>query len=387
MGQTLNKSALGVQVPSINPGNMLSDSPGGDDGLLALEYILPLKWSDGVEDVGMTAYLRNLSGWVEVTVVDGSAPAVFARHHERWNAMVRHVAPRGPAHPNGKVHGVLTGLAMARHERIVIADDDVRHTRETLARMRELLEHAEVVRPQNYFAVLPWHARWDTARSLVNRAVGSDFPGTLGVRVSALPQGYRGDVLFENLELIRTVKAAGGRETLANDLFIERLPPTTAHFWGQRVRQAYDSQAQPARLALEMALLPALVLQSRNPLGYLPWAAAAVGVAAIGRRKNHGQKVFDTAAPLWAPLWVVERSVTTWIALAHRLRGGMPYAGGQLKDAASPMRELRARHDSRVAHHQEPLADDKTRGTGIRRSCLIKFEARRRLDHDPLRAP
>jgi hypothetical protein len=347
MDETLSKSASSVQATSIDPGKMSSASPAGADGLLDLEYILPLKWSNSAEDGEMTAYLHSLSSWVDVTVVDGSAPEVFQAHHQRWSAMVRHVAPRGPAHPNGKVHGVLTGLAMAGHERIVIADDDVRYTRASLQRMSELLEHAEIVRPQNYFADLPWHAQWDTARSLINRALGSDFPGTLGVRASTVARGYRGDVLFENLELIRTVKAAGGREILADDLFIERLPPTAPHFWGQRVRQAYDSQAQPTRLAIEMALLPALVMQSRNPWGYLLWAAAAVGVAAIGRHRDHGRNVFGIAAPLWAPLWVLERSITTWVALARRLGGGMPYAGGRLKDSASPMRELLARHEPR----------------------------------------
>ncbi len=361
MDATLNKTASSVQATSIDPGRIPSASPAGADGLLGLEYILPLKWSNSAEDDEMTAYLHNLSQWVDVTIVDGSAPEVFHAHHLRWNAMVRHVAPRGPTHPNGKVHGVLTGLAMARHERIIIADDDVRYTRQALARMSDLLEHAELIRPQNYFALLPWHARWDMARSLINRALGSDFPGTLGVRANAVTAGYRGDVLFENLELIRTVKASGGREILADDLFIERLPPTAAHFWGQRVRQAYDSQAQRARLVLEMALLPALVVQSRRPWGYFLWAVAAVGVAAIGRHRGHGHRVFGITAPLWAPLWVLERSFTTWIALVRRLCGGMPYAGGQLKDAASPMRILLARHGSRHEHLHEPTT---TAGTG-----------------------
>lgn len=342
MEQTLSETVPRVRDTMIHAAKELPASPGAPGPRLAVEYILPLKWSHGAQDGQMTAYLRDLSGWVDVTVIDGSPPAVFAAHRRKWAAMVRHVPPAGPVLPNGKVHGVLTGLALSRHERIVIADDDVRHTRESLRRMHDLLEHAEVVRPQNHFTHLPWHARWDTARSLVNRAWGSDYPGTLGVRAGALAHGYRGDVLFENLELIRTVKANGGREIRADDFFIERLPPTARHFWRQRVRQAYDSQAQPLRLAAELALLPALALQARRPLGYALWIAGAIGTAAVGRCRNQGSLGFGATAPLWAPLWVAERAVAAWIALGHRADGGMPYAGARLKDAASSPADLTA---------------------------------------------
>src|SRR5215217_4010099 len=113
----------------------------------------------------------------------------------------------------GKVGGVLTGVRLASHECLVVADDDVRYDADSLARVVEGLRGADVVRPQNYFTPLPWHARWDTARMLLNRMTGGDWPGTLGVRRSVLraTNGYDGRVMFENLELVRTVLAAGGR--------------------------------------------------------------------------------------------------------------------------------------------------------------------------------
>ena len=46
-----------------------------------------------------------------------------------------------------------------------------------------------------------------------------------------------------------------------------------------------------------------------------------------------------------APLWVAERAVTAWLAVATRvLRGGVSYAGTRIARAATPMRELRRRH-------------------------------------------
>src|SRR5690606_804434 len=159
---------------------------------------------------------------------------------------------------NGKVWGVLTGLSIAEHERVIVADDDVRYDEGTLRRMRALLDEADVVRPQNYFSPAPWHAKWDSARSLINRVTGGDWPGTLGVRKAALPHGYDGDCLFENLEMVRTIKAAGGRELVALDLYVRRVPPSSRHFFSQRVRQPYDAWARPLRSAVPPAVLPAV---------------------------------------------------------------------------------------------------------------------------------
>ncbi|ERG64436.1 hypothetical protein L332_08235 [Agrococcus pavilionensis RW1] len=257
-----------------------------------------------------------------------------------WAPLVRHIRPDRTT-PNGKVAGVLTGVDATDQPRTVIADDDVRYTEAALADAVGRLTRAGIVAPQNHFRPLPWHARWDTARSLINRALGADYPGTLVVRREFAADGYRGDVLFENLELLRTVEARGGRVEWAKDLFVERRPPTPAHFRSQRIRQAYDSFAQPARLAAELTLLPALLLQARRPLGYLMWAAAAIAVAERGSRVDGGRRIYPTTAALWAPAWVAERAVTAWLAVGWRALGGVPYAGGRLRHAASSARRLR----------------------------------------------
>src|SRR5690606_27868914 len=143
-----------------------------------------------------------------------------------------------------------------------------------------------------------------------------------GLRRSALAAtgGYDGDVLFENRELIETVRAAGGVVRSAPDLHVRRLPPTTRRFLEQRVRQAYDSLAQPGRLAAELALLPAAVLAARRGRRALVGlAAAAVTVAEVGRRRDGGAAVFPATAALWAPLWLVERGLCSWLALVARL--------------------------------------------------------------------
>jgi hypothetical protein len=156
---------------------------------------------------------------------------------------------------------------------------------------------------------------------------------------------YDGDVLFENLELVRTIRALGGREELAGEIFVLRRPPTAAHFWGQRVRQAYDEFARPARLAAQLALAPLLAAStaSSGASGVAAFAGAAIALAELGRRQGDAARVFPLAVSLCAPLWVTERAVTVWIALALRCLGGVRYANGRLRRAAHSERELRRR--------------------------------------------
>ncbi len=335
-GEAPAEGALGCPV---------ADSPA--PGLLAdARYVLPLKWADDADLADLVRYLAEVVTWLPVTVVDGSAEEFFTAHRRALPEAVEHVRPDPWPGANGKVAGVMTGVGRAGEERIVVADDDVRHTRASLERIVGLLGDAEVVRPQNYYLELPWQARWDSGRALLNRALGGDWPGTLGVRRSVLlaAGGYDGDVLFENLELVRTVCAAGGREAVALDVLVGRVPPTVSHFLGQRVRQAYDDFAQPPRLLAELSLLPVLVCWGvRRPVGLAAGALAVCAVAEAGRRRGGGAAVFPASTVLWAPVWVLERSVCVWAAVVLRARGGVSYAGSRLRTAGHSRAALRRR--------------------------------------------
>ena len=325
-----------------------------------LSCIVPIRASAPIVDGELTDYLHWLAARAEVIVVDGSSPTVFAVHSRAWGDFVRHIPPADDlATPMGKVGGVLTGVRAASHERLIIADDDVRYDAMSLDRVAEALRTADVVRPQNYFAPLPWHARWDTGRMLLNRLSGGDWPGTLGVRRSILRAtgGYDGSVMFENLELVRTVLAAGGRETVLLDTFVLRRPSTVGHFWSQRVRQAYDELARPARLTTQAAVLPAVVALAATGhwMALLAATAAVAGFAELGRRRAGGRRVFPATASLLAPAWLMERAVCAWLAVGARIAlGGVPYRGVVLRHAATPMRVLRQRHGSAGAPASGP---------------------------------
>jgi hypothetical protein len=315
-------------------------------------YLIPVRWQDAGQRQEMTEYLAELATLgPEIIVVDGSPSPVFAANADAWRPHVAvHTRP-DPAQAclNGKVAGVRTAAGLATRERLVIADDDVRYGGDTLRRLLDLLDEYDLVRPQNYFDPLPWHARWDSARTLLNRSFGADFPGTLGVRRSRFLAmgGYDGDILFENLELIRTVRAHGGRTHSRLDLYVRRLPPSSAHFRGQRVRQAYDDFALPGRMALELALVPAVGLGlSRQRADLLAIAATALVLTAErGRRRAGGGRFFPPSASLLAPVWVVERGVCAWLALLRRRQGGVRYAGSTIHVAAHTEADLRRRFD------------------------------------------
>jgi hypothetical protein len=310
-------------------------------------YLLPIRSTVALDGTELTSYLEWVSSWAQLVVIDGSDSEVFAEHASAWRRLGIH---RPPDHAlvarNGKVRGVLTGMRFAAHDKVIVADDDVRYDDRAAGQVTDLLDGADVVLPQNHFDPVPWHARWDSARSLVNRALGGDWPGTLGVRRTTFEAagGYDGDILFENLELVRTIQAHGGRVTRASACFVARRPPTSRHFWSQRTRQAYDEFARPVRMATALAIAPVTVLIAcRRPRWLVGLVAAPIVLAAEGRRRDDARRVFPATSMILAPVWMGERAVCAWLALWWRLRGGCPYHGSTLARSAHSRRTLRRR--------------------------------------------
>lgn len=165
--------------------------------------------------------------------------------------------------------------------------------------------------------------------------------------------------MFENLELVRTVRAAEGKEAVPLDLFVARRPPSARHFFSQRVRQAYDELARPLRFGLFLPLLPLTVILAQRGRGAALVVAvgASVVFAEAGRRRGRGTAVFPAMSSLLAPLWLAERAVCVWLALGARLLlGGIPYRNSVLRLAANSPKELRRRHRAAAfAGREAPL--------------------------------
>ena len=321
-----------------------------------LSYVLPLK-SSSPAPADLVAYVRRLASQVDdVLVVDGSAGDVFVSNAAAFGDEVRHVPVDDTRrYANGKVAGVLTGLDLAKNDLAILGDDDVRWTAAQMVHAVRLLERYDLVAPANYYHPASLVGTYDTARQLLHRALGRDFPGTFALRRRVVSEfgGYSGDVLFENLELVRTVEARGGSVAWPLDLLVSRRPCSKRHFLGQRVRQAYDEFARPAHLIPSLMVLPAVtVLIARRRWRLLAAAASVVaGWAEVGRRRGAGRTVFPATASLLAPLWVLERGSCMWVALWWRRRGGVPYTGARLRLAAHSPRTLH-----RSAHWLVPCA-------------------------------
>jgi hypothetical protein len=310
--------------------------------------VVPLRWvdPDPLDEADLEAYLHRVAQWCDVTVVDASPAAAAAARHRRWPGEVRVIAP----HPcwkgaNGKVTGAMTGIEASRHPLVIVADDDVRYGYGELSAMVSALRLADLVIPQNVPTQWPWWAWWESGRMLLNRALGVDWPGTMGCRRDVVLRagGWSPDVLFENLEMARTVRAAGGFVAHRPDLLVPRRPPSLRHFLHQRVRQAYEDAASPVRWALGLGTIPLVLALGRRVEAVGGVAAGVVALAEVGRRRAGGRRAFPAWAPLAAPLWTLERGVCSWVALVVRLRGGVRYHGRRLPLAAHSARALRRR--------------------------------------------
>jgi hypothetical protein len=318
--------------------------------------------ANGAEADEFARYFRGLAeAGCEVLVVDGSPPEVFAAHGRAWDGACRHVTvdPRYK-YLNGKVNGVHTGVALASYERIVLADDDIRYTAADVERACALLERHEMVRPQNYLAPLPWWARTESARMLINRGVlrAGDYPGTCAFRRSTcLRVGhYDGDVLFDNEEIVRHFALSGADVLCATDFFVLKRPPTLAKWMEQRPRQAYEDFIMRAKTALFASLVPAalatgLFAGGAALVAFVAFVSlASVLVALRGLLRDHAYRFFPAYTALYAPLWVLERALSVYWAFYWRARyGGYPFGAALLSKGTGRAWVAGGRVESRAA--------------------------------------
>ncbi len=273
----------------------------------------------------------------EVLVVDGSPPPVFARHQLAFSDSSAHISvDRQFGFLNDKVNAIHTGIRAAASECIIVGDDDIRYDPLSLGEVLRELRRAEVVRPQNYLAPLPFWARMEAARMLTNRGIlrAGDYPGTCAFRKSAIFRvgPYDGDVLFDNEEMIRHFVARGAAIHYGLDLFVAKRPPTFRKWIEQRPRQAYEDFGLRAKTAVFFGLPVTLLLVGLSSgltgmaifLGFA--AVVSVALAVKGWLRGRAREYFPANTIFFAPLWLIERSLSTYWALGwYLVRGGYPF--------------------------------------------------------------
>ena len=303
-------------------------------------YLLPIRRSafSEQEAADFRSYFQALrQSACEVIVVDGSPDEVFAQHEQVWSEVSRHErVDRRFGYLNDKVNGIHTGVELASCEKIVLADDDIRYTTAELERMVALLDDYEMVRPQNFLSPLPWWARMESARMLINRAtlrIG-DYPGTCAFRRSTMLRvgHYDGDVLFDNEEIVRHFATAGAAINYAVDFFIQKRTPHYRKWIEQRPRQAYEDFGLRTKTAFFL-LLPWLIVASGMMGGFAGVVLVlglicifAVALACAGGARGVASEYIPPWLCLYAPLWVFERTVSTyWAVYWHFRHGGYPF--------------------------------------------------------------
>jgi hypothetical protein len=302
-------------------------------------YLLPIRRATfcPTEARELAVYFTTLNdAGCDMLVIDGSDAPVFEQHAESWSSVCRHErVDRSFGYLNDKVNGIHTGVRLTTIEKIILADDDIRYTAAEIDRVCELLEKFDVVRPQNYLSPLPWRARMEAARMLINRAIlrTADYPGTCAFRRGVMLRvgPYDGDVLFDNEEIIRHFARAGATTSYATNLFVRKRPPTFRKWIEQRPRQAYEDFGLRTKTALFLSL-PVLAIWTLA-LGWkslgtflLGVSVAAVLLAAVGRFRGSASAYFPVSVCFFAPFWILERSMSTYWALYwHFAHGGYPF--------------------------------------------------------------
>jgi hypothetical protein len=308
--------------------------------MIRCTYLLPIRRSafSAPEAAELANYFGTLNdAGCNVLVVDGSPVPAFEQHAEVWRTLCRHEpVDRSFGYLNDKVNGIHTGVNLAATEKIILADDDIRYSAGEIGQVCDLLDRFEVVRPQNFLSPLPWWGRMEAARMLVNRATlrTADYPGSCAFRRETMLRvgHYDGDVLFDNEEIIRHFARAGTSVSYASNLFVRKRPPTLRKWIEQRPRQAYEDFGLRSKTALffSMPIFAGWIGFAFGLKALLFFFAGlfliAFALASAGRFRGTASRYFPLSVCFFAPLWILERSASTYWALYwHLAHGGYPF--------------------------------------------------------------
>jgi hypothetical protein len=165
---------------------------------------------------------------------------------------------------------------------------------------------------------------------LINRATlrAADYPGTCGFRRQTFIKAgeYDGDVLFDNEELIRHFARSNARIAYENDFFILKSAPTFKKWLEQRPRQAYEDFGLRLKTILFAALLPISMAIAIVDPKWLSIFFFSILIALAGWLRGSARKYFPFRVCFFAPLWIFERTLSTyWAFYWFVTRGGYPF--------------------------------------------------------------
>lgn len=289
--------------------------------------------------------LRNLATYLsalrtegcEVIILDASPRAQLELNRRVLRWVGRHVILDSDYRNSaGRVDLVRAAAGFASCEKIVVASEDIRYDPEAIVQMCRLLELHDVIEPQDYLDPLPWWAGIETARILVDRGLEPrpGHVGTFALRRSALAKLPGLDTALAGQVQSRRLTEAGAEVFTASRIFVRREPRPVREWLTERPRIAAEDFAVPMKTMFFLSFAPFLALLailggSRLAAGYVgAVSVASIALALRGRMGAH--QFFPLRTALFAPLWILERSISVYWAIYRNLRGldRVPAAGG-----------------------------------------------------------
>jgi hypothetical protein len=277
----------------------------------------------------LATYLSELSvSEIEVVIVDGTVEPDLDRHQNVLRWVGRHVAAR-PQHRSftGVIDPIRAAIDLASCDKVIVADARVRYSEEALEDVCALLDFHQVIQPQDYLDPLPWWGGIDAGRMLVHRGIGPlhDQRSTFAYRRSAVRALRSIDSGTAAEDCVRRLEMQGAEIFPAVNVFVRRVPPMLKDWLRERPRQADVDFSVPLKAALFFALLPVAIMLAFFGGGGLAGGyagAVTVGCFALAFRGRIGAAAFfPWRTCFYAPLWLVERSVSIYWAWFRRLIG------------------------------------------------------------------
>lgn len=276
-------------------------------------------------------YLSTLSvTGCDVVVLDPSPGMLFELNGRILRWVARHVPVR-PEHctPGGTLDRLRAAASVAACEKVIVASEDIRYTPGAIGQLCDLLEKHEVVEPQDYLEPLPWWGSIEAGRILLHRGIEPqpDHGATFGFRRGTV-RALRALNLIDDHDPARRLATAGAEVYAASDVFVRREPGAFEDWLDERPRIAGNDFALPLKSAFFFTLVPFLLLL--GIFGGMKLAgvyAGIIGFSSVGlalRGRAGASAFFPLRACLFAPLWVLERSVSVYWALFRKLRGVEP---------------------------------------------------------------
>jgi hypothetical protein len=266
----------------------------------------------------------------DVVVLDPSPRMLFDLNARILRWVARHVPVRAEhCTSSGTLDRLRAAASVAACEKVIVASEDVRYTPAAIGQLCDLLATHEVVEPQDYLDPLPWWGSIEAGRILVHRGIEPqpDHGATFGFRRGTV-RALRALNLIDDRDPARRLAAAGAEVHAASDVFVRREPGAFDDWLQERPRLAGNDFALLLKSAFFFSLVPfLLVLGLVGGMRLAGVYAGIIGFSSVGlalRGRAGASSYFPIHACLFAPLWVLERSVSVYWALFRKLRGLEP---------------------------------------------------------------